>query len=162
MRMLLTPKVRQGFKVALMFLSIPFVAWLLEFAYNHILSPRFRRTTTPHMILTNQDGDVGYDYAALNSLLRKVRRLEMHQGRNLKDFSETEHYSEQMQQLIADLEHEFRSFNAYYYKLVDVYTKSGMPDKLRRRVLYYRDIIKKAIADTKRLQLEHEAGKTSE
>lgn len=154
MRMILKPRVRQGLKIALMFLSVPFIAWTLEFAYNHFLAPRFRRTTTPHMILSNQDGEVGYDYAGLNSLLRKVRRLEMHHSRNIHEFKATSDYIDQVANLIIDLEAEYRHFTAYYYSLVDLYTKSGMPDKLRRRLLYYRDIIKKAIASSQRLGSE--------
>lgn len=151
MRMLLTPKVRQGLKVGLALLSIPFIAWILEFAYNHYLSPRYRRTTTPYMILSNH-GHEGYDYAALNSLLRKIRRLEMQHGKNTHAFLHNTENPRLVTRLLEDLEAEQRSFTAYFYDTLDLYTKTTVPAKLRRRLQYYRSIIRQTIGKTKQLK----------
>lgn len=152
MRMLLTPKVRQGLKVSLALLSIPFIAWVLEFAYHHYLSPRYRRTTTPFMILSNH-GHEGYDYASLNSALRKVRRLEMQHGRNTHAFLHDEHNPAIVVRLLDALEEEQRNFLAYYYDTLDLYTKTTVPSKLRRRMQYYRNIIRQAVGRIKQLKI---------
>ncbi len=104
------------------------------------------------MILSNH-GYEGYDYAQLNSLLRKIRRLEMGHTRDVHDFQHNPAFAEQVDRLLVALEKEKNLFSHHYYATLDLYAQTTLPIKTRRRLHYYRSIIKQAIGRTKQLKV---------
>jgi hypothetical protein len=147
------PYIRQALRIGGIIILVPLIAWLAEFAYNNYVVPYHRSTENQYMILSNH-GHEGYDYAMLNSLLRKMRRIEMHYSQGTDLASETFH--NQISQVLAGLEVENKTFIAYYYSILDLYTQAHMPIKLRRRLHYYRTIIRHSIGFLR--QLEQELG----
>jgi len=149
------PYLMHALRITGIIIVVPLIAWLAEFAYNNYVVPYHKQTATQYMILSNH-GHEGYDYTALNSLLRKMRRIEMHYSQGVELASETFH--SQIMHVLAGLEAENRSFIAYYYSILDLYTQANMPIKLRRRLHYYRTIIRHSIGFLR--QLEQELGIT--
>ncbi len=149
------PYFRQALRMCGIILLVPLVAWLAEFAYNNYIAPYNKRNTTQYMILSNH-GHEGYNYTQLNSLLRKMRRIEDQYNQQINLDNPTFH--QRIQHAREGLEAENRSFITYYYSILDLYTQANMPIKLRRRLHYYRTIIRHSIGFLR--QLEQELGIT--
>ena len=149
------PYIKQAVRITGIIILVPLIAWLLEFAYNNYVVPYHKSSTAQYMILSNH-GHEGYDYATLNTLLRKMRRIEMHYNQGIDLNSPT--FQEHIAHALTGLEAENRSFIAYYYSILDLYTQANMPLKLRRRLHYYRTIIRHSIGFLR--QLEQELGMT--
>jgi len=143
-----TPYLKQALRICAIILTVPIIAWLAEFAYNNYIVPFHERTKNQYMILSNH-GHEGYDYTQLNSLLRKMRRLEMQhsQGASASDLP----FRKRLEQTLAGLEKENRAFINYYYTILDLYTQANMPIKLRRRLHYYRTIVQRSIGNLRQL-----------
>lgn len=144
-------KLKHALRISLALLSIPLIAWFAEYVFTHYLFTRRLKNSTQHMILSNH-GYEGYDYAQLNSLLRKIRRLEMQLDRDAHGFRHNSEHAGHIARLIKALENEKKLFSGYYYETLDLYAQTEMPAKTRRRMHYYRSIIKQAIGRTKQLQ----------
>jgi len=140
---------KQTLRICGVILLVPLVAWLLEFAYNNYIAVFRKNPETQYMILSSH-GHEGYDYTKLNTLLRKMQRIEKtyNQGIDLED----PEFLERVQQALTGLEEENKSFVTYYYSIVDLYTQANMPIKLRRRLQYYRRIINRSIAFLQQIQ----------
>jgi len=142
---------RQALRICGIILLVPIVAWVAEFAYNNYVAPYHRQETTQYMILSNH-GHEGYDYSTLNALLRKMRRIEQQYNQSVDLNNPGFHH--RIHQTLAGLEEENRSFITYYYSILDLYTQANMPIKLRRRLHYYRTIIRHSIGFLRQLQQE--------
>lgn len=147
-----TAYIKQSLKVLAILVAIPLTAWIAEFVYTNYLQSPDDSNPGRYIIMSNH-GHEGYDYTRLNALLRKVRRIEMLEGNKPEGLS-FEDYRAQLDILRAHLETEHRSFISYYYGMLDIYTQVNMPIKLRRRLHYYRTIIKHAIGYVKQVQEE--------
>ena len=147
------PYFRQALRICGIILLVPLVAWLAEFAYNNYVAPYNKRSLSNYMILSNH-GHEGYNYTRLNSLLRKMRRIEDHYNQRLD--LESASFHKKIEHTLEGLEAENRSFITYYYSILDLYTQANMPIKLRRRLHYYRTIIRHSIGFLR--QLEQELG----
>jgi hypothetical protein len=134
---------RQLVKVLVIIVAIPITAWLAEFIYTNYIVGTDDPNPGRFMIMSNH-GYEGYDYTRLNSLLRKVRRVEMLQGQVPQGVAPAD-YVQQLIVLRSALEVEHRAFVSYYYGMLDLYTQVNMPIKLRRRLHYYRTIIRHGI-----------------
>ncbi|MDQ5890690.1 MAG: hypothetical protein QG604_564 [Candidatus Dependentiae bacterium] len=145
------PYLRQALRICGIILAVPLIAWLAEFAYNNYVAPYHKESTAQYMILSNH-GHEGYDYTKLNALLRKMRRIEMHYNQSLDLNNET--FQRRINQTLEGLDEENRSFITYYYSILDLYTQANMPIKLRRRLHYYRTIIRHSIGFLRQLQQE--------
>jgi len=149
------PYLKQAFRVCGIILLVPIIAWLAEFAYHNYIAPYNKRSTTNYMILSNH-GHEGYNYTFLNALLRKVRRVEDYYNQRLDLTNPL--FQKRILHTLEGLEAENRSFITYYYSILDLYTQANMPIKLRRRLHYYRTIIRHSIGYLR--QLEQELGLT--
>ena len=154
-----TQKKRPGFlrnwrvalRICLALLSIPLIAWTVEYVYHHFISPAPPPQKDLPMVLTNHGLEEGYSYSFLNSLLRKYRRFARLRARSPQLFLSNPRHYVQLSRLIMQLEDEHKKFTNYYYDIVDMYSKTSMPLKLRRRLTYYRHMIRRTIGQVRHL-----------
>lgn len=146
-----TPYAKQILRICGIIFLVPLAAWLIEFAYNNYIAPLNKRNRPQYMILSNH-GHEGYDYTKLNSLLRKMRRIELYHNQGVA--LDAERFHQRIHQTLVGLEKENRSFVTYYYTILDYYTQANMPIKLRRRLHYYRTIISRSIGYLRQVQQE--------
>lgn len=145
------PYIKQALRICGIILIVPVIAWLIEFAYNNYIAPYRQDPTAQYMILSGH-GYEGYDYAPLNSLLRKVRSLE----NSWRTVSEADKpiFKHRLERALVGLEAENKSFITYYYSILDMYTQANMPIKLRRRLHYYRTIIRHSIGSLEQISAD--------
>lgn len=142
---------RVALRICLTLLSLPFIVWTGEYVYHHFISPPPPPQKDLPMVLTNHGLEEGYSYSFLNSLLRKYRRFARLRARSPHVFLSNPRHYVQLSRLIMQLEDEHKKFTNYYYDIADMYQKTTMPLKLRRRLTYYRHMIRRTIGQVRHL-----------